>query len=211
MPADVRSIPLPLLQPKRLFIPLGAVNLERQKLAGHAEREAEQHTRAYIDLISSVAPAANAWAEVPQLDRDVRGPLRDALGYTVRQKVALRAFLEDGRLELTNNGSERALRQVAVGRKAWLFSGSDGHAERAAELMSLVASAKLHKLNPQRYFAELIRVLPHWPRGRYLELCPAEWAATRARLDAAQLAVEYGPLTVPSPVPSPVEQERSAN
>ena len=156
-------------------------------------RMRQEHLRPHVEALL-------AWAEAER-ERlgEVRSSLRDALGYTIRQKQALLAFLSDGRLQMTNNGSERELRQVAVGRKAWLFSGSDEHAERAGELMSLVASARLHKLNPQHYLAELIRVVPHWPRDRYIELCPAEWAATRARLDPAELDVEFGPLAVPPP------------
>ena len=142
------------------------------------------------------------WAAVEYKKvEDIRGLVRDALGYVVRQRGPLLAFLEDGRLEMTNNRSERGLRGIAVGRKAWLFCGSDGHAEAAANLMSLIASAKLHKHDPELYLREIIRVLPHWPRDRYLELAPKYWAATRARLDAAELAAEYGELTVPEPLP----------
>lgn len=118
----------------------------------------------------------------------------------------MRSFLEDGRLGLTNNGAERELRQGAVGCRAWLFFGSEEHAEAAAELLGLVASARLHGLNPQQYLTELIRVVPYWPRERYLELSPAVWSATRQRLDPAELAVEVGHLTVP-----PVEQQGSTD
>ena len=59
----------------------------------------------------------------------------------------------------------------------------------------------------ESYLAELIRVVPHWPRGRFLELAPKYWASTRARLDPAQLAAEIGPLDVP---PAATEQELSA-
>lgn len=151
------------------------------------------------------------WAEVEFARvQNIRGPLRDALGYSVRQRGPLTTFLTDGRLEMTNNGSERALRPIASGRKAWLFCGSDQHAQSAAELMSLIASAKLHRLDPERYLRDVIRVLPHWPSGRYLELSPKRWAATRARLDDAQLAAELGPLDVPSPV-EPTAEESAAD
>ncbi|MSP26710.1 MAG: transposase domain-containing protein, partial [Myxococcales bacterium] len=61
----------------------------------------------------------------------------------------------------------------------------------------LVASAKLHKLDPELYLREVIRVLPHWPKDRDLELRSKYWAATRARLNVRQLANELGPLDVP--------------
>lgn len=141
-----------------------------------------------------------AWVEQQyELVRDQRGLLRSALGYAVRQKAALMRVLDDGRLVLENNRSERGLRTIAVGRKAWLFVGSDDHAESAAHLFSLIASARLHHLDPETYLRDLFRVLAHWPRDRYLELAPRYWAATRARLDPDELAREIGPLTVLPP------------
>lgn len=128
-----------------------------------------------------------------------RGLLRSALGYCVRQKDALMRFLDDGRLEMTNNHSERQLRRVAVGRKAWLFVGSDDHGQAAGNLLTLIASARLHKLDPELYLRDVFRVLPHWPRERYLELAPRYWSATRARLDPKELDQELGPLKVPEP------------
>ena len=76
------------------------------------------------------------------------------------------------RLDPVNNNSERELRSIAVGRKAWLFSGSDGHAESAAAIMSLIASAKLHGLDPEVYVRDMIRVLPHWKGLPHLALTP---------------------------------------
>ena len=135
-----------------------------------------------------------------------RGMVKNALGYAVRQETGLRRFLEEGRLRMDNNPSENALRLVATGRKAWLFFGSDDHAEAAANLFSLIASCKLHGLDPERYLAEIIRILPYWPRHRFLDLAPAYWAETRARLDPTELAVELGHITVPSPLPRSTQE-----
>jgi transposase len=150
-----------------------------------------------------------AWAEREyERVKGVRGLVATAFGYAARQKEPLCRFLEDGRLPLTNNHSERALRSpICAGRKAWLFFGSDDHAAAAANLFSLVVSCQLHGLDAETYLAEMIRVVPLWPRARYLELAPKYWAATRARLDPAQLAHELGPLTVPPPAPA--EQQRT--
>lgn len=128
-----------------------------------------------------------------------RGMLRSALGYCVRQKDALMRFLEDGRLQMTNNHSERQLRKVACGRKAWLFVGSDDHGQAAGNLLTLIASARLHMLDPEVYLRDVFRVLPHWPRDRYLELAPRYWRITRARLDRAELERELGDLAIPEP------------
>jgi len=139
-----------------------------------------------------------AWAHAQNdLSSQERGLVSKALGYAIRQELALRRFLHDGRLRMDNNSSENALRIVATGRKAWLFFGSDDHAQAAANLYSLIASCKLHSLDPERYLAEMIRVMPYWPRDRYLELAPAYWAQTRARLDAIELEAELGFVTVP--------------
>jgi len=166
----------------------------RREQADEVLRLRRQHLRPHLESFF-------AWAESEyERVRQQRGLDRAALGYAVRQKAALMRVLDDGRLVLDNNRSERELRRIAVGRKGWLFVGSDGHGESAGHLFSLVASARLHGLDVEEYLRALFRVLPHWPRDRYLELAPKYWAATCARLDAAQLASEYGPLTV-SPAP----------
>jgi len=128
-----------------------------------------------------------------------RGPVASALGYAINQEQALRCFLDDGRLAMTNNASERALRTIAIGRKNWLFFGSGDHAAAAANLFSLVASCKLHGLDPELYLRDVIRVVPHWPTDRFLELSPLHWANTRARLDVDQVDAEVGDLTIPPP------------
>lgn len=160
----------------------------------------EQHLRPHTDAFFAFAEEHHARV------KDQRGMLRAALGYVVRQKGPLTRFFDDGRLQLTNNGAERELRRVAVGRKAWLFVGSDDHAQAAGNLLSLVASARLHRLDPEAYLRDLFRVLPHWPRDRYLELAPKYWPSTRTRLDPAQLAAELGPLTIPAPTSTPEQQ-----
>jgi transposase len=154
----------------------------------------EVHLRSHTD-------AFFAWAETEyERVRDQRGLLRTALGYAVRQREPLTRFYDDGRLRLDNNASERELRRVAVGRKAWMFVGSDDHAQAAGNIMTLVASARLHDLDPELYLRDVIRVLPYWPRERFLELCPRDWRATRSRLDLGELERELGPLTVPPPL-----------
>jgi hypothetical protein len=98
---------------------------------------------------------------------------------------------------MDNTRSERALRKIVVGRKNWMFYGSDTHAEAAAALFTIVASCRLHKIDPEAYLDELVRVLPYWPRERFIELAPKSWAATRATLDADELAAPVGVITVP--------------
>jgi transposase len=165
----------------------------RGKPPDEVQRLRQIHLRPYFETFF-------VWAEEQYaLVRDQRGLLRSALGYAVRQKDALMRMLDDGRLELSNNRSELQLRRIAVGRKAWLFSYDDDHAIAAGHLYSLIASARLHRLDPETYLRDVIRVLAYWPADRYLELAPKYWAATHARLDPHELAAEIGTLTVPQP------------
>lgn len=142
-----------------------------------------------------------------------RGYLRTALGYARNQRDALMRFLDDGRLVMDNSRSERAIKGVALGRKAWLFCGSDDHAKSTAALFSVVASARLHGLEPEEYLRCLIRLVPLWPADRMLELAPLFWARTRERLDAGTLAAEIGPIAIPA-VPldtsAPAEQQAAS-
>ena len=121
-----------------------------------------------------------------------------ALGYAHNQEPELRRVLDDVELPLDNTRAERALRKVVVGRKNWLFYGSDTHAEAAAAILSLIASARLHRLDPFLYLEEVLRVLPYWPRERYLELAPARWSATRAGLHPDELNSPLGSFSVPA-------------
>lgn len=170
---------------------LFAADAKLKKLAP-AQRHAlrQLHVRPLVDSFF-------AWVQHQLEATTERGLVKAALGYALRQQAALRRFLEDGRLRLENNSSERELRRIAIGRKNWLFVGSDDHAEAAANIFSLIASCKLHGLDPELYLCELIQVMPYWPRDRYIELSPRNWAQTRARLDPAELARELGTITVP--------------
>jgi len=151
----------------------------------------EQYLRPHVESFF-------AWVEEQRLlFKDQRGYTRTALEYAHNQTEVLKRFFDDGRLVLTNNGAERAIKTIALGRKAWLFCGSDDHAKSTAALYSLVASARLHELDPEEYLRCLIRLVPLWPEHRMLELAPLFWARTRARLDVAQLARELGPISVP--------------
>ena len=149
------------------------------------------------------------FAEVAyEMHKAQRGSLRSALGYCVRQQEALCRFLEDGRLRMDNNLSEGELRKVVRIRDAALFAGSDEHAQAAGHILSLIASARLHNLDPEVYLRELILVLPYWPKDRYLELAPKFWATTRASLNLTQLTREAGYIDLPDITPdSPCAQQ----
>ena len=138
-----------------------------------------------------------AWAKTREGVHANNPRLERAFGYLRRHEIALRRFFEDGRLKLSNNHSESELRKIAILRKNCLFFGSDDHAEAAANLLSLIASCKLHRLDPEKYLAELIHVQPQWPHKRQLELTPKYWRETRAKLDEKSLEYGIGYIVVP--------------
>jgi len=105
-----------------------------------------------------------------------KSPLGEAITYAQLQWQALRRYTEDGDLSIDNNAAERALRAVAVGRKNWIFAGSDEGGRRAAILYSLIASARRHGLDPYAYLRDLFERLPTHPHDRLTELTPAAWA-----------------------------------
>lgn len=113
-------------------------------------------------------------------------PAAKAIGYALNQRVALQRFLDDGRLPIHNNGSERALRREAVGRKNWLFVGSDDAAAVNAAFVCLLASCQLHDVEPWTYLRDLFCLLPGWPIRRVLELAPVNWKKTLQNEDAQQ-------------------------
>jgi hypothetical protein len=151
-------------------------------------------------LLRPMVDAFFAWAKAQHAVTLERGLVLSALGYVIRQEQPLRRFLDDGRLRMENNSAERQIRPIACARKAWLFFGSDDHAQAAANLFSLIASCKLYGLDPETYLADVIRLMPYWPRDRYLELSPKYWARTRSTLRPEELALPIGHITVPPPV-----------
>lgn len=123
-----------------------------------------------------------------------------ALGYLERQWVPLTRFLEDGRVRLDNNPSELELRHEVVGRRNWLFCATDSGAEWNATVVSLIASCRLHDVEPWAYLRDVLTLLPGWSQTRLLELAPASWKATRAQPETQRLLAELGLLGRAVPV-----------
>ena len=88
-------------------------------------------------------------------------------------------FLDDGRICLTNNASERALRGIALGRKSWLFCGSDRGGARAAVMYTLIGTAKLNGVDPQAWLADVLDRIAEMPQTRLPELLPWHWKVER--------------------------------
>jgi len=150
------------------------------------------------------------WARGARQNVQGRNLATKALGYAANQEAELLRVLDDANLPLDNTRSERELRKIVVGRKAWMFYGSDTHAEAAAAILSIIASCRLHRLDSFAYLDEILRILPHWPRHRYLELAPQHWVATRARLRPEELATPLSSFEIPAELAPPPDHARPA-
>jgi transposase len=102
-----------------------------------------------------------------------------AIDYSLKRWPALTRFLADGRLCISNNAAERALRGIAVGRHNWTFAGSDEGARRAAAVYTLIETAKLNGIDPQAWLADVLARLPDHPMRRIAELLPWQWCGWR--------------------------------
>jgi hypothetical protein len=93
--------------------------------------------------------------------------------------------LDDGRICLTNNAAERALRGIALGRKSWLFAGSERGGDRAAFMYTLIVTAKMNDIDPQAWMADVLARLPSMTVLRVHELLPWNWKAEVEAVKAA--------------------------
>ncbi len=97
---------------------------------------------------------------------------------------AFTRFLDDGQICLTNNAAERALRGIAIGRKAWLFAGSDRGGERAAAMFTLIETAKLNGIDPQAWLTDVLGRINDHPASQLADLLPWNWKDRPARMAA---------------------------
>jgi len=114
--------------------------------------------------------------------------LAKAMTYILKRWAAFTLFLDDGRVCLSNNAAERALRGIALGRKSWLFCGSDRGGERAAATYSLIITAKMNGVDPQAWLADVLARIATHPAHRLGELLPWNWSVTHLISRAAQAA-----------------------
>jgi len=131
------------------------------------ERKAVRQEKA-----TPLVEALHVWLieQLPKISR--KSITAEAIGYAMNQWQALTRYLKDGRIEIDNNAAERALRGVALGRKNYLFLGSDAGCERAATMYSLLGTAKLNDINPEAYLTHVLSVIANHPVNRIDELLP---------------------------------------
>ena len=129
-----------------------------------------------------------AWLEGVRAQVLPKSPMGEAIGYALNHKAALLRYTEHGFLEIDNNASERGEKTIALGRKNWLFFGSEGGGETAAILFSLTESCKNLGVDPWAYLRDVLDRVSTHPASRIDELLPDRWEAIRRSREAAKLA-----------------------
>ncbi len=127
------------------------------------------------------------WMRAEQSKLSSGSAVAKAMDYMVKRWTTFSAFLDDGRICLTNNAAERALRGIAVGRRNWTFAGSDRGADRAAALYTLIETARLNDVDPRAWLADVLARINDHPAKAIDDLLPWNWKAG----DQADM---YGPF-----------------
>ena len=144
----------------------------------------ERRQQARQELSAPLIADLEGWLHEhrPKLSRG--NDLARAMDYVLKRWPAFTRFLDDGRVCLSNNAAERALRGIALGRKSWLFAGSDRGGQRAAALYSLIVTAKMNDIDPQAWLADLLARIAEHPARDIDALLPWNWqppAASRSQ------------------------------
>ena len=134
---------------------------------------------------AAVVADLHAWMRSERARLSRHAPVAKAFDYMLTRWDGFCSFLDDGRICLTNNAAERALRGLALGRKAWLFAGSQRGADRAAVMLSLIATAKLNDVDPQAWLADVLARIADTPQNQLSQLLPWNWKIQR---DATKVA-----------------------
>ena len=145
---------------------------------------AEHRLAVRKELSAPVLADLKQWMEAERRKLSKHAPVAKAMDYMLRRWERFARFLDDGRICLTNNASERALRGIALGRKSWLFCGSDRGGVRAAAMYTLIGTAKLNDIDPQAWLADVLGRIAETPQTRLDELLPWNWVP-KQELDQA--------------------------
>ena len=168
MLADVAKAPLALEAVRRIDT-IFAIEREINGLP-EVERLAQRQAR-----VTSLVGELEAWMRTERARLSRHNDVAKAIEYMLKRWPAFTRFLDDGRICLTNNAAERALRGIAVGRRGWLFAGSDRGGERAAAIYTLIETAKLNGVDPQAWLEDVLRRIADHPASRLADLLPWNW------------------------------------
>ena len=138
-------------------------------------KPAEERLAVRAERAKPLVAELETWLHVQHERVSRKSEVGKALAYALNHWKALTRYLGDGRICLSNNAAERALRGIAVGRRNWTFAGSDRGGERAAAIYTLIETAKLNGVDPQAWLADVLARLPDHPAKRIDELLPWNW------------------------------------
>ena len=145
---------------------------------------AEQRLTTRQTLSRPLVDDLHAWMVEKRAKLSRGNEVAKAMDYMLKRWPAFARFLDDGRICLTNNAAERALRGIALGRKSWLFAGSDRGGQRAALMYSLIVTAKMNDLDPKAWLADVLGRIAGHPAQKINELLPWNWKAAGAEAQA---------------------------
>jgi transposase len=137
------------------------------------------------DRVAPLVSELEAWMRTEHAKLSRHNEVAKAMNYMLNRWDTFTRFLDDGRVCLTNNAAERALRGIALGRKSWLFAGSDRGGERAAVMYTLIQTARLNDVDPQAWLADVLARINDHAIHRLDELLPWNWAAEMERRKVA--------------------------
>jgi transposase len=146
-------------------------DIERS-INGHS---AERRRAVRQELSTPLVADLERWLREQRAKLSRGNDLARAMDYLLKRWPAFTRFLGDGRICLSNNAAERALRGIALGRKSWLFAGSDRGGQRAAAMYSLIVTAKLNDVDPQAWLADVLARIAEHPAHRIDDLLPWNW------------------------------------
>ena len=145
---------------------------------------AEERLRVRQEQSAPLLAALEAWLREEHSRLSRSASVAQPIDYMLKRWDRFARFIEDGRVCLTNNAAERALRGFALGRKSWLFAGSERGADRAAAMTTLIMTAKLNDVDPQAWLANVLGQIADIPQGRLAELLPWNWKQPNLRAAA---------------------------
>jgi transposase len=151
-------------------------------------RTADERLAVRQELAAPLVAELEQWLREQRATLSRHTPVAKAINYMLGDWTAFTRFLADGRICLTNNAAERALRGIAVGRKSWLFVGSDRGGQRAAFMYSLIVTAKLNNIDPKAWLADVLARIADIPQHRLAELLPWNWRPATSNMPLAQAA-----------------------
>ena len=166
--ADLKKAPIATEAVKRIDVIFAIERTINGATSSEKQAVRRQTIRPLVDDLMT-------WLNVQRRGLSPKSDTAKAIDYGLKRMAAFTRFLDDGRICMSNNAAERAMRCIAVGRKNWTFAGSDAGGRRAAAIYTLIETAKINDVDPRAWLADILRRLPDHPAKRIHELLPWHW------------------------------------